>query len=57
MSLEKNTVEIENKFLSSTYLLKEITKIKSVEKKKASVNEIKNISYKRKWGKIEDKLP
>ena len=47
-----------NKFLSSTCLLKEISKIKSKEKKVASVNEKKkNIAYKRKWGKFEDKPP
>ena len=46
-----------NKFVSSTCLLKEISKIKNIEKKVASVNEKKNIAYKRKWGKIEDKLP
>ena len=46
-----------NKFLNSTCLLKEISKIKNIEKKVASVNEKKNIADKRKWGKIEDKLP
>ena len=45
------------KFLSSTCLLKEIRKIKNIEKKSASVNENKDIAYMRKWGKIEDKLP
>ena len=45
-------------FLSSTCLLKEVSKIKNIEKKVvASVNEKKNIAYKRKLGKIEDKLP
>ena len=45
-------------FLSSTCLLKEVSKIKNIEKKAvASVNEKKNIAYKRKLGKIEDKLP
>ena len=43
-----------NTILSSTCLLKEI---KNIEKKRASVNEKKNIVYKRKRGKIEDKLP
>ena len=43
-----------NTILSSTCLLKEI---KNIEKKRASVNEKKNIVYKRKCGKIEDKLP
>ena len=45
------------KFLSSTCLLKEIRKIKNIEKKVASVKENKDIAYMRKWGKIEDKLP
>ena len=46
-----------NKFLSSTCLLKKISKIKNIEKKIASVNEKKNIAYKRTWEKIEGKLP
>ena len=47
-----------NIFLSSTCLLKEVSKIKNIEKKVvASVNEKKNIAYKRKLGKIENKLP
>ena len=40
-----------NTFLSSTCLLKKISKIKNIEKKVASVNEKKNIAYKRKWGR------
>ena len=40
-----------NTFLGTTCLLKEISKIKNVEKKVASVNQKKNIAYKRKWGK------
>ena len=46
-----------NKFLSSTCLLKEISKIKNIEKKIASVNEEKNTAYKMKWGKADGKLP
>ena len=46
-----------NKFLSSTCSLKEISKIKNIEKKVVSVNERKNIVYKRRWKKIENKLP
>ena len=45
-----------SKFLSSTCLLKQISKIKNIEKKVASANE-KKTSRKRKWGIIEDKLP
>ena len=36
-----------NKFLSNTCLLKQISKIKNIQKKVASVNEKKNIGYKR----------
>ena len=43
--------------LNSTCLLKEISKIQNIEKKVASVNEKKNIAYKRKWGEIDNKLP
>ena len=46
-----------NKFLSSTCLLKEISRIKNAEKNVASANEKKNIEYKRKQVKIEKKLP
>ena len=46
-----------NKFLSTTCLLKEISKIKNIEKKTASPNEKENTAYTRKWGKIEGKLP
>ena len=46
-----------NKFLSSTCLLKEISRIKNTEKNVASANEKKNIEYKRKQGKNEKKLP
>ena len=45
-----------NKFLSSTCLLKEISKIKNMEK--SCIRKWKkNIAYKRKRRKIEDKLP
>ena len=47
---------IQNKFLSSTLLLKDINKIENREKV-TSVNQKKNIAYKRKCGKIKDKLP
>ena len=40
-----------NKFLSSTCLLKEISKIKNIEKKIASVNEKKKRCIKKKVGK------
>ena len=47
---------IQNKFLSSTLVLKDINKIENREKV-TSVNQKKNIAYKRKCGKIKDKLP
>ena len=46
-----------NKFLSSTCLLKEISKIKIIKKKVASVNGKKTLHIKESEGKIEDKLP
>ena len=46
-----------NNFLSITCLLKEISKIKNTEKKVESVSKKKDIACKRKWGKIEEKLP
>ena len=46
-----------NKFLSSTCLLKEISKIKNIEKKFAYANEKKTLHIKKKWGKNENKLP
>ena len=46
-----------NKVLSSTCLLKEVSKIKNIEKKVASFFcKQKKFAYKRKSGKIEDNL-
>ena len=42
-----------NKFLSSTCLLKEISKIKNIEKKIASVNEKKTLHIKETGEKLE----